>query len=351
MAFIPDYMNILDAAYNRAPKRLPLYEHLISGGIMEKVLGRKFCHLWAGTFRDKEEYFTHFCEFFRFMGYDAVSFECCICPAMPNSGLLGGGGNRESVIQSYRDFERYPWDEIPVIFFKMYGKLMEALRNVMPAGMKAVGGVGNGVFECVQDVIGYENLAYISADDPELYTALFNKVGEVSLRIWERFMADYGDVYCVLRFGDDLGFKTSTLISAEDIRNLVIPQYARIINCVHSYSKPFLLHSCGNIFSVMPEMINIAKINAKHSNEDSIAPFSAWVKEYGKDIGNFGGIDTDDVCRLSLSGIRERVTEILDACKGGGGIAFSTGNSIPDYVPVDNYVEMVNAVRRYRGDF
>jgi uroporphyrinogen decarboxylase len=76
-----------------------------------------------------------------------------------------------------------------------------------------------------------------------------------------------------------------------------------------------------------------------------------WVEKYGNEIGNFGGIDTDAVCRLSLSGIRDYIEDLLGRCKKSGGIAFSSGNTIPDYVPVDHYLEMVNTVRKHRGDF
>jgi uroporphyrinogen decarboxylase len=347
--FSPDYTNIRDAAYNRIPGRMPLYEHIVSDTIMEELSGKKFRHLYNGNMRDKIEYFKHYCGFFRDMGYDSVSFEGCIGLAMPHSGCLGA--HRESVIHDYGDFEKYPWDGVPDAYFAMYGEYFEALRSAMPAGMKAVGGVGNGVFECVEDVVGYMNLCYISSDDPELYAALFRKMGDVSLAIWKRFMELYGGIYCVLRFGDDLGFKTSTLISPDDIRRHVIPQYARIIALVHSRNKPFLLHSCGSIFTVMPDIIREAKIDAKHSNEDEIAEFPVWVEKYGREIGNFGGLDTDTLCRRSRPGIRERTNEILGRCKKQGGIAFGSGNSIPDYVPADHYLEMVNTAREYRGDF
>ncbi|MDR1446226.1 MAG: hypothetical protein LBI90_04945 [Treponema sp.] len=347
--FIPNYMNIQKAAYNQIPDRMPLYEHCISDKIMEQVLGREFRHLYNGNLQDKEEYFKHFCGFFKEMGYDSVSFEGCIGLAMPCSGCLGQ--HKESVIHNYEDFEKYPWDSIPDAYFAMYGEHFRALRSAMPPGMKAIGGVGNGVFECVQDVIGYMNLCYIANDDPDLYDALFKKVGDVSLTIWKRFLELYGDIYCVLRFGDDLGFKSNTLIAPGDIRRHIIPQYGRIIALIHSYNKPFLLHSCGCIFEVMPDIISKAKIDAKHSNEDQIAEFLVWVEKYGNEIGNFGGIDTDAVCRLSLPEIRDYIADLLGRCKKTGGIAFSSGNTIPDYVPVDHYLEMINTVRKHRGDF
>ena len=43
-----------------------------------------------------------------------------------------------------------------------------------------------------------------------------------------------------------------------------------LVGLIHSYNKPFLYHSCGKIFDVMEDIIDIVKINAKHSNEDQI---------------------------------------------------------------------------------
>ncbi len=346
--FQPDYTNIVKSAQNIEVSRLPLYEHNISVGQMEKILNKKFAYLFNGDLADKTEFFRNYCEFFKRMGYDIVSFEKCIGGAMPGSGCLGG--HKDPAINDRDDFNKYPWDEVFENYYKYYSDSFTALRNAMPEGMKAIGGVGNGVFECVQDIVGYMNLCYISCDDPELYEDLFKKVGEVSYKIWERFMKEFSDVYCVLRFGDDLGFKSTTLISADDIRRLVIPQYKKIIELVHSYNKPFLLHSCGAIFDVMDDLINVAKIDAKHSNEDQIALFPEWVERYGDRIGNFGGIDTDAVCRLDRAQLKEYIHDVIGKCKGHGGFAFSSGNSIPDYVPTENYINMVEIVREYRGE-
>ena len=216
--------------------------------------------------------------------------------------------------------------------------------------MKAIGGVGNGIFECVQELVGYEDLCYMRADDPELYEDMFARVGKNNLTIWNRFLKEFGDIYCVCRFGDDLGFKSATLLAEDDIRSLIIPQYKKIIDAVHAAGKPFLLHSCGNIFNVMEDLI-AAGINAKHSNEDQIAYFPVWVEKYGDRIGNFGGIDTDCVCRLDPQQMHEYISDVVSRSVGHGGFAFGSGNSIPDYVPADGYRCMNETVRRIRGDF
>lgn len=347
--FIPDYRNIVDSASNRAARRVPLYEHLISDTVMERILGREFRGLYRGSVADKLEYFRNYCAFFRAMGYDTVSFECCIGPIMPGSGALGN--HMPGVIHNRADFDRYPWGELKDLYFQRYSEDFTLLGEAMPDGMKAIGGVGNGVFECVQDVVGYVNLSYISMDDPELYADLFKAVGRTMREIWAEFLRRFGDTYCVCRFGDDLGFKSSTLLSAEDIRTHIIPQYKTVVDLVHGAGKPFLLHSCGNIFGVMDAIIAGAGINAKHSNEDEIAPFQQWVDRYGGRIGNFGGVDTDHLCRKTEAEIGEITVGAIKGAEGHGGFALASGNSIPDYVPTEGYLAMIHATREYRGDY
>lgn len=346
--FAPDYRNIELAARNIEAPRLPLYEHIICTELMETLLGKRFSELVWGSYADKVEYFRNFCEFHRLAGYDSPSFECCITGALIDGGALGA--HKEGAIKDMDDFLRYPWDEIEERFFRFFDDTYKALAEALPAGMKAVGGVGNGVFECVQDLTGYINLCFISADDPELYEMLFRKVGELMFRIWNRFLEQpYSDAYCVMRFGDDLGYKNNTMLSANDIRRLVVPEYKNVISLVHAKGKPFLLHSCGCIFGVMDDLIE-AGIDAKHSNEDEIARFPIWVERYGDKIGNFGGIDTDAVCRLSYAEMKEYIYEGLAKCEGHGGFAFGSGNSIPNYVPVEGFLNMNRIVREHRGD-
>jgi len=346
--FVPDYTNIVDAAYNRPAKRMPIYDHLIGQSIMETILNNKFVELAAGNDSERREYYKNFCKFFKTLGYDTVIYEASASSIMPGSGALGS--HKDGIIITREDFENYPWDEIPALYFEKYAEHFKFLGEAMPAGMKATGGVGNGVFECVQDIVGYIDLCYIKEDDRDLYSDLFTKVGDMLVAIWSRFLKSYGDIYCVCRFGDDLGFKSNTLLPHDDVRKLIIPQYKRIVELVHSYNKPFLLHSCGQIFDVMDDIVKVAKIDAKHSNEDVIAPFSTWVERYGDKIGNFGGIDTDVICSDDEKYVKEYTLNVIRSAEGHGGFAIGSGNSVPDYVSVTGYLAMNEAARAYRGE-
>jgi uroporphyrinogen decarboxylase len=342
----PDYRNIVNAALNRKCNYIPLYEHIISPLIMERITGKKFAGLASGGYGDKVEFLYHYCRFFQDMGYDTVSWECTAGAAMPGSGALGG--HKEGVIKTRKDFEAYPWDRIPAYYFESFGDYFRAFGEALPPGMKGIGGVGNGVFECVQDITGFQELCYIKADDEELYRDLFVKVGDMLYTIWARFLREFGDLFCVCRFGDDLGYKSNTLLNDEDIREHIIPQYKRIIDLIHGAGKPFLLHSCGCIFNVMDDLI-AAGIDAKHSNEDVIAPYSRWIDSYGTRIGNFGGLDTDVLCTSSSVDVVSYTTGIFKLLEAKGrGAAIGSGNSIPDYVDPNRYCLMVETVRRLR---
>jgi len=344
--FQPDYRHLQEAAWNRQPQRLPLYEHQINLSRIEAVLNRPLQEIWEDG--GMHEFYRHYCDFFLKMGYDTVSFEECLCNVLPGGGALGG--HKQGIIRDRADFERYPWDEIPQLYITRNQPRFAAMREVLPPGMLIVGGVGNGIFECVQDLTGYMDLCYISADDPELYRDLFARVASVITQIWGWFLAEFADLCAVCRIGDDLGFKSNTLISTADINTHILPAYKKIVDLVHDCQKPFLLHSCGNLLDVMDDIIRVTGINAKHSNEDQIAPFHVWVERFGDRIGNFGGIDTGELCRLSKPEMREYIHTLIRRCEGHGGFAFSSGNSIPDYVPIEGYLNMIEIVREYRDE-
>ena len=346
MDFEPDYRHITTAARNKRPSRLPVYEHYISPLIMEKALGKSFADLESGEGSDLKEFFINFCRFFKEMTYDTVSYEFCITEILPDHGAIMGG--RPGPIQNQRDFETYPWDELPQIYWQKAEKKFDMMCECLPKGMKAIGGIGNGVLEISEDLVGFEYLSYMQADNPELFAQLYCRIGDLMVTIWTYFLQRYAEHFCVCRVGDDLGHKTATLLAPDTIVTHIVPQYRRVISLIHKAERPFLWHSCGNIFEVMEPVIK-AGIDCKHSNEDVIAPFEEWISRYGSRIGLFGGIDVDVLCTKTPDEIYEKVLD-----KGGlyrkaaNGYALGSGNSIPDYVPLEGYLAMLRAAQQIR---
>jgi uroporphyrinogen decarboxylase len=343
----PDYRRIVDAAYNRPAAAPPLYEHAVSWPVQEKILGTELSAMLGSDAKDREEAFRQSTTYLAGIGYDVFAFEGCITQLVQGGlGLMGRAG---SIIRDRHDLDAYPWGELPDRYFAHFDPYFEALERVLPPGMKAVAGVGNGPFEIAQDFVPLTELAYLEVDDPETFALLWRRIGEAMHAIWTRFLNRYGDMYCVCRIGDDFGFKTSLLMRPDTFRDHVLPVYERIIRLVHEQKKPFLLHSCGAIWELMEDLIGFCRIDAKHSNEDAIAPFSVWLEKYGQRIGNFGGVDMNVLCTEDEPTIREYVRAVLEYSKDYPGVAIGSGNQIADYVPPEGFIAMVETVREFGG--
>lgn len=344
--FQPDYTNILKVLYNQRPSYLPLYEHHIDAPFIEKYTGTSLSMNDCKTRSDYDEYFRKYIDFWKSNTYDAFDFEAPVCDIFPGHGAIFGGMN--GPIQTREDFERYPFDELPDLFREKYTPHFEAIRHVLPEGMKAYGGCGYGIFEAAQDLVGYENLCLMQYLDPDLFTDLFLKIGDLYETLWEDVTRKYSDIFVFFRMGDDLGHSTSTMLEPDTIRTFILPQYKRIIDIVHNSGKKFLLHSCGKIFDVMPDILALG-IDAKHSNEDSIAPFDTWIERYSSEIGLFGGFDMNFLILNSYDDIFKKVSEegahFRATAKGYG---IGSGNSIPDYMPVEGFRAMIDAVNGIR---
>lgn len=346
--FIPNYNHIVSAARNIKPVRLPLYEHIISPKIMEHILGEEFSQYESSVIEEElAVFFKHYCRFFKEMTYDTVSYEYTITKILPAKGEALRG-RRQGPIQTRSDFNSVDWDGLVKEYIRKADIKFRVLGRSMPEGMKAVGGIGNGVFEISQDLVGMEYLSYMQVDDPELFADIFKKIGDLMFSLWQWFLKTHSDNFCLCRFGDDLGYKSGTLISPKVIREHIIPQYKRIVDAVHLAGRPFLWHSCGCIFEIFDDVINIG-IDAKHSNEDSIAPYSKWIDNYSDHIGLFGGIDVNLLCLLSPEEIFDTVVRLgTEFRKKAKGYALGSGNSIPDYVPIESYLAMIRAVQEIR---
>ncbi|MEI6822510.1 MAG: uroporphyrinogen decarboxylase family protein [Bacteroidota bacterium] len=345
--FQPDYNNLLDVLHNRKPKRLPLYEHIIDVPFVSKAIGKNL-EIQSNALKDMEAYYSELIAFWKEMTYDGFAYEAAICEILPDHGAIKGG--RPGPIQNRKDFENYPFDEVPKIFWDAYTPHLEAIRKVMPNGMKAYGGCGYGIFEASEDLVGYEYLCVMQYLDPDLFADIFKKIGDMFVTLWTEMIRRYDDIFVFYRMGDDLGFKSSTLLEPDTIRTHIIPQYKRVIDIIHGNGKKFLYHSCGNIFSIMDDVINVG-IDAKHSNEDQIATFDKWIETYTDRIGLFGGIDVNTLCLLPYGEVFNKVvkdgTLFRSMAKGWG---LGSGNSIAEYVPVDGFMAMIEAAKKIRMD-
>jgi uroporphyrinogen decarboxylase len=133
------------------------------------------------------------------------------------------------------------------------------------------------------------------------------------------------------------------------LRKLVFPIYRGMAAAAHERGKPFILHSCGDLEEVYGDIIACG-VDAKHSFEDSIMPVREFKRRYGARITPLGGLDVDVICRGSGGELRQYTRRNIDECFADGHWALGTGNSLTPYMPVENYLLVLEeGMRRGRG--
>ncbi|MHB9036209.1 MAG: uroporphyrinogen decarboxylase family protein [Armatimonadota bacterium] len=304
---------------------VPFYELLVDVPMMERILGRPVPDT-ASTV-----------DFYYRAGYDYV-------PVWPTVGFTFGSLIDRSSgypIHDWETFEKYPWPTPESVEYTEF----ESVTSILPEGMAIIGQT-SGIFEAVQSLMGYEQLCYMLVDDPALIEAIFERLSEIYESMYKG-MADIENVGAVV-ISDDMGFKTSTLLGADDLRRYVLPRHRRLAEIVHAAGEPCILHSCGQLAGIMEDIIDYVGIDAKHSYEDSIIPVTEAKRLYGDRIAILGGFDLDRLCRSSESEVREYTRMLVAELGAQGGYALGSGNSIAKYVPVENYLAMLDEGWRTR---
>lgn len=322
----PDFRRLETVLRRGKPDEVPFYELYVNQEIMVAVLDKPIPDRSATV------------EFYYRAGYDYV-------PAWPGISLILGSPNHQDEpypIINLASIDRYPWPRVDEISLAEF----EALIPILPSGMRIIGQIG-GIFEYVQYLIGFENLCYALHDDPLFVEAVFARLGMLYEAMYSA-MAQIDEVGALV-ISDDMGFKTSTLISAHDLRHYVLPWHQRLAEIAHTHGKPVILHSCGQLHEVMDDWISTVNIDAKHSYEDSILPVEMAKVQYGERIAILGGFDVDRLCRSNESAIRTYTRHLINDLGNQGGYALGSGNSISAYVPPHLYLAMLDEAWKIRS--
>ena len=290
----------------------------------------------------------------RFCGFDYVVAGLVDLP-MPlfrqvtqdTAALKHAGGRtyqdeRHGPIMSWEEFEKYPWPDPAA---PACTRELEWYQENLPEDMCIIGGLTAHFCEYLCWLMGYETLCFAIYDQRDLVAAIARKLEEM-YDVYTRRLLQFDRVRIVWG-SDDMGYRGGTLLAPDDMREFCLRGHQQQAALAHAAGRPYILHSCGNLSSIIPDLVHEAQIDAKHSYEDTIENVCDVKQTYGRQIGILGGLDVDFLCRADEGSIRKRVRETLDVCLPGGGYCLGSGNSVCNYVPLENYLAMVDEGRVY----
>jgi uroporphyrinogen decarboxylase len=365
----PDIQRFLDALTGRtAPDRPPMVEYLVDNAVMQPILEDMLGRKWVDT-SDKTEYMggqmdlskenraaidgwlDNQIAFWHHMGYDFIRCEVSLplpAVALVTADTATGNedhnrawqGLHDGPIQTWDDFERYPWPEVADSNFYIHQYICDHL----PDGFGFITCHAGGVYEHVSRLLGYENLCLMLYDNPELVKAVADRLGGL-IRQYNEHLLQLDGLVSIFQ-GEDFGFNTQTLIPPKHIREMFLPWHKKYAQQVHKAGRLYFLHSCGEISAIMNELIDDVKIDGKHSFQDNVLPVTEAKRRYGDRIALLGGVDVGKLATLEPDALRKYVRGIIETCAPGGRFAVGAGNSIPSYIPVENYLTLIDEAQR-----
>jgi uroporphyrinogen decarboxylase len=350
----PDGRRFVDHLMGRkTAERIPLVEYIVDDVVMQPILtgmfGREWTP-WGGDRAQQRRYLDNFIEFWYRMGYDFVRYEQSlplpermdvIADAAPGSEKeRAWPDEHHGMIENWEGFEKYPWPRVEEFDFSAF----EYLNAHLPEGMGLILSHGGGVFEHLSWIMSLEGLSNALFEFPDLVQETADKLGTLMVGFY-RHLLDFDRLIAIFP-GDDMGYRSATTISPAHLRKLVLPWHRQFARMAHERDIPYFLHSCGKILAIMDDLIDDVGIDGKHSYEDAIIPVQEFQKLYGGRISILGGLDLNILSAGSTDDVRRQTRTLVDVCGSRGRYAIGSGNSIPSYVPVENYLAMIEEAHR-----
>ena len=329
----PDFRNLLAVLRREVPARPTMFEFYFNERIYSRVVP-------GPTPTDREAWLRRFILTFHRLGYD---FATILLPGFQFSDpdlretKETFSLNEGAVIRNREEFDAFDWPDPEEADYD----LLDRLSGDIPEGMKLIPYTPDGVLENVTRLMGFDTLCLNLYDNPQLVEDVFEQVGSRLVRYYKSILP-YKSVGACLA-NDDWGFISNTFISAETLRRFVFPWYRQIVEVSHAAGKPVILHSCGYFENIIEDIIEDLRFDGRHSYEDNIMPVEKAYEKYHDRLAIIGGIDVNFICESRPEEIYLRSKAMLERTAVRGGFALGTGNSVPEYMPDENFFALIRA--------
>jgi len=338
----PDFQRFLTAIRGGCPDRVPVAEAAVHNATKAAILGRPIRSLADDV------------AFWEKAGYDFVClFSGILDPALSLSAerRLGARDDRydkapterewshkeTGQIASMTDFQAYPWPSVD----DLVPAHLTDVAQYLPGGMKVIAMTGK-IFTATWQLMGFESFGLAIYDSPELVEAIFDRVTRLQVAGYERIcdLETIGGLW----FSDDVAHSDGPLVSPKILRKYLFPAYTRMVNMAHEAGKIAIYHSDGRLWRFLDDIMACG-FDALHPIEPKAMDIVETRQRTQGKLSLIGNIDLDfPLTRGSPEDVRTQVRERIAALAPAGGYLVGSSNSIPDWVPVQNYVAMLQAV-------
>ncbi len=224
-----------------------------------------------------------------------------------------------------------------------WGRLGEEIRAaradrfVTPTGLEH--------YEAAWRVVGFGTLLEWIYREPRALRKLLRALTDYFVGVAEYAMDLGADGFW---FFGDIADNHGPFMNAKTYRRIFYPHHRRTYQAVRKKDGLVILHTDGDVRPILPDFID-AGITALQPI-DAIAGMNVLELKplYGDEIAFMGNIDNSNTLPFgSTQDVRREVEQKIAVAGQGGGYVCGSSHSVPDSVPVENYLTLVDTVRKY----
>lgn len=239
------------------------------------------------------------------------------------------------------DVEKFSWPDVKYLDFT---NVIENIKKYPNYGVMS--GMSCMFFHVLCDFFGMEEYFVKMYTEPEVVEAATRHTVDFYAQASEKFFQEAGDCCDLVCLVNDFGTQRDLLISPEKFHQFVLPGFQTVIDIAKRYGKKVMLHSCGSIYRVIPDLIEagvdiLHPIQARAANMDAVT----LAREFGKDLAFCGGVDTQWLLPNGTpEQIREEVLRLREIFGPNYIISPSHEEVLPD-IPAENVLAMARAAK------
>lgn len=244
---------------------------------------------------------------------------------------LGAAMSDEEIEWLCSESKRLHEETDKAVMFPVYARTMEAgLRNW-----------------------GYENWLAQLLTSEEMVHRYLERITDQYIADLDRILSRSNEYIDFIRFCDDLGMQTSTMMSHDTFEEMIKPYMKKMFDFLHTrYPKQKVaLHCCGSIKPFIPDLIDIGVdiLNPVQISARDMDP-AELKREFGSDIVFWGGgCDAQiKLSKLSLEELKEHVREMIDIFAPGGGFLFAPTHNFQADITPEQILAVYETALKYR---
>ena len=281
---------------------------------------------------------------------------------VPRRAVTYGEGSKTGV---YSEVTEYPLqhatsvDEIenyakwPKAEWFDYKPVREQSRQAKEKG-KVVVFMGDRLNRCAQFkpamyVRGVDQILMDTILNPEIARAVFNRITDFYAEYARHTLEAAAGNIDIFFTGDDFGTQTNTFLPIETWRNLLRDGFKRFINIGHKFGCKVAHHTCGSIYSLIPDFIDCG-LDILNPLQPEVSPmnYSKIKQEFGDFISFHGGISIQKT--MPYGNRKDIINEVKDRklkLAPNGGYIFCTAHNLQ----IDTSLENIEILFKAYNEF